>query len=168
MDRIQPKHQQAQAKHRLGNRNDRKGAALVETAVVMPVFGILMMGLVEFGHAYMTLNTVRAAAKQAARIGVADGVMTADVEARANEILSKAIDITQVTILVKSAAVFDEAEPDVANIDYDTLPDIEVNDAESRELFLVRISVPYDQVALLPPFWAKNVTLTGQSVMRHE
>jgi hypothetical protein len=32
----------------------------------------------------------------------------------------------------------------------------------------VQVTVPYNQVALLPPFWVKNATVTGQSVLRHE
>ncbi len=48
------------------------------------------------------------------------------------------------------------------------LPNIEVKNADDSQLFLVRITVPYDRVALLPPFWAKQLNLVGQAVMRHE
>ncbi|REJ91134.1 MAG: pilus assembly protein, partial [Planctomycetota bacterium] len=55
----------------------------MELAVVAPVFGIFLAGIMEFGHAFLTVGTLNAAAKQAARYGAVEGVSTADVESRA-------------------------------------------------------------------------------------
>jgi hypothetical protein len=49
-----------------------------------------------------------------------------------------------------------------------TLPNIELSTAPARRLFVVRITVPYNSVAILAPKWVKNMTLSGQAVMRHE
>lgn len=146
----------------------RRGATLVEMGVVLPVFFIFLFGLFEFGHAYMVVNILNAAAKRAAREGVADGVTTSDVQNRVLEILSSAIDTSDVTVQIKDASTFDSGSVDAGTVDYDSLPAIELNTAEPRQLFVVRIQVPYDSVAVFPPKWVEDITLTGQSVMRHE
>lgn len=148
--------------------SSREGAALVEFAVVVPVFAIFLAGIVEFGHLYMVMNSLNAAAKKAARVGVADGISTSDVEAEVLRILSAAIDTSHATVQIANAGVFDTQGMDPSSINYDDLPTIELSEAEPRQLFIVRVSVPYDDVAVMTPFWAKGLTLTGQSVMRHE
>jgi len=145
----------------------RRGATLVETAVVAPVFAVFLAAIMEFGHAFLVVGTLNAAAKQAARHGAVEGISTADVVSKANGILGAALDTTETTVLVKDASIFDgESLPET--IEYDELPNIELNTAERRQLYVVRISVAYNDVALMPPFWAKDLQLVGQSVMRHE
>jgi len=146
----------------------RIGAALVEVAVVMPAFMIFIWGLIEFGHAFMVSNLLTSAAQRAAREGVADDVTTAQVIARANEILSSSISLDDVTVLVKDASIFDDSEADLSNIDYASLPNVELDDMEPRELFVVYIEVPYDNVSILPPEWVTGVTMRGMSAQRHE
>jgi hypothetical protein len=147
----------------------RRGAALVETAVTLPVFFLFCFALLEFGHAYMVVNSINAAATKAARLGIAEGVTTAQVQAKLEELLGASLDTTHATFYIKDASIFDsEGGVDPSSIDYATLPNLELDDAEPRQLFVVRAEVPYEDVALLPPFWITDVTLRGQSVMRHE
>jgi len=150
------------------NSSERRGATLVETAVTLPVFFLFVFGLLEFGHAFMVINSINAAATKAARLGISEGITTADVEARLDELLGASIDMTHATVYVKDASVFDSGGVDPTSINYATLPAIEVGDAEPRQLFVVRAEVPYEDVAIMPPFWVTNITLSGQSVMRHE
>ena len=114
-------------------------------------------------------NTMTAATKRAARYGSVTGITNQQVEDRVGEILGKVIDMSDATVIVKDASVFDSTE-DISQtpIDYDELEDVALESLEPRQLFLVYVTVPYDDVALLPPFWADNLTLTAQSVMRHE
>lgn len=146
----------------------RCGATLVETAVVMPVFLIFVWAIIEFGHAFMVVNLLNAAAKRASREGVADGVTTAQVIARVNEIVGSAISTDDVTVLVKDGSVFDDPEVDATGIDYDALNDIDLTQAEPRQLFIVYVEVPYSAVSIMPPKWVTNVILRGQSAQRHE
>ncbi|MBX3438358.1 MAG: pilus assembly protein [Planctomycetaceae bacterium] len=146
----------------------RRGATTVEMAVILPVFGIFMAGLMETGHAYMVMQVLNSAAKQAARVGAVEGKTSADVRTKANQIFTAAFDPVQATVYVKDGASFDIASFNPSGVSYGGLPDIEVADAEPRQLFIVRIEVPYNDVAILPPFWVKNVTLSGMAVMRHE
>jgi hypothetical protein len=146
----------------------RNGAALVETAVCLPVFFMFLFAVFEFGYAHMVINTLNNACRKAARYGVAEQITTADVIARVEELLNASIDATHATVYVKDASVFDSANVDPGSISYSGLPAIELSQAEPRQLFVVRVEVPYEDVAILPPFWVTNVTLKGQSVMRHE
>ena len=72
------------------------------------------------------------------------------------------------TVLIKDGSDFDTPGFDPTGLNYAALPNIEVEDADPKQLFIVRIEVPYNDVAILPPFWIKNITLSGQAVMRHE
>lgn len=137
-------------------------------AIVLPVFGVFMGGLMEVGHSYMVTQVLNSAAKQAARLGAVEGKTSQDVEDKADEIITAAFDSGLATVYIKDGSDFDTPGYDPSGTNYSSLPDIEVADAESRQLFIVRIEVNYNNVALLPPFWIKDITLSGMSVMRHE
>lgn len=140
----------------------------MEFAVTIPVFALFLVALIEFGHAYMVQTTLRAAAKKAARMGVANGVTTNEVSTEAAKIVSSAVKTNNLTVLIKDASIFDTSDAPTENLNITNLPDIELQDADTRHLFIVRLELPYDEVALFPPFWVDNLTLHSQSVMRHE
>ncbi len=146
----------------------RSGTALVEMACVLPVFVLFLFTLFEFAHVFMVQNLLKAATTEAARQGTVDGASTAQVQQRVMEILNAAINASEVTVLVKDASVFDDPEVDPTGINYAGLSNIDLSAAESRQLFLIRAEVDYHNVALFPPMWVTNLTVSGQSVMRHE
>lgn len=155
----------------IGNKKqERRGATLVETAVVLPIFFTFIFAFIEFGHCFMTIHTMNSAARRAARLGVGDNKTTAEVLTMANEILDSAIDANHenVVIQVKDASVFDDPTIDAATVDYDTLPDVELATMDSETLFIVRIQVPYSEIGILGPRWITSLNLYGQSVMRKE
>ena len=96
----------------------RNGATVVEMAVVLPVFGIFMAGLMETGHAYMVMQTMNSAAKQAARVGAIENKTTQDVIDRATEIFSAAYNPVEATIYVKDGSNFDTPGFDPTGLDY--------------------------------------------------
>lgn len=53
------------------NKRDR-GQALVETALVLPVLLIILLGIFDFGRAIYAYNTISNAAREAARLAVVD------------------------------------------------------------------------------------------------
>jgi len=148
--------------------DDRSGATLVETAIVFPVFLMFLFAVIEFGHAFMCNATLTAAAKDGARYGSVDGVTSQQVIDRVRARVNGAFKSSKATVIVKDARTYENATTNPATVNVANLPNIELNDADSRQLFIVRVSVPYDQVAIMPPFWAKGLTLRGDSVMRHE
>jgi hypothetical protein len=146
----------------------RDGTTIVEMAVVIPVFAIFVAALFEFGHVFLVVQTLNAAAKQGARYGAVQGISSADVMARVNEIVGSAFDPAEVTVIIKDASVYDDGVTDPATIDVDELPDIELTNALWRQLYVVKCELHYDEIAITKPFWAESLVLTGQSVMRHE
>jgi Flp pilus assembly protein TadG len=151
------------------SRVDRRGGAtVVEMAVVLPVFLTFMFALIEFGHAFMCNATLTAAAKDAARYGAIDKITTAQTIARAQARINGAFKSAKATFYIKDASSFESASTNTATVSVSSLPNIELSSAAERQLFIVRIEVPYNNVAVMAPFWAKNVTLHGESVMRHE
>jgi len=138
---------------------------MVETAFVLPVFLLFVLAIFEFGHAFMVVQVLKAAARQGARLGVADNVTTAEVQQEARNVMAGAIDPNQVTVMVKDAGAFDSATPPT---DVTTLPNAEVSDLEDGDLFVVRVETNYSNVRVLRLRFLDGVVLSGQTVMRHE
>lgn len=152
------------------NQKRRSGTALVETAVVLPIFFTFIFAFIEFGHCFMTIHTMNSAARRAARAGVGEFKSTAEVVALAHEILDSAIDAdhANVKILVKDGSAFDDPTVDASSINYANLPDVELATLESESLFIVRVQVPYSEIGIMGPRWVTTLNLYGQSVMRKE
>ncbi len=155
------------------NRCRRKGATMVETAVVLPIFFTFLFGFIEFGHVFMTIHTLNSAARRAARLGIGDQTTTDQVETLAHDILDSAIDadLEDVIIQVKDASSFDDIALEAESLDdeyYAALPNVAVEDLERGALFIVRIVVPYGEVGILGPRWVGDINVYGQAVMRKE
>lgn len=150
-------------------RRYRTGATAVELAFILPVFLWIIFSIIEYGHAQMVVNLINCACRNAARQGSTDGVTSEDVENLVKAYMGSAINVSAIDVLVKDASVWDDGGnvPETA-ADYSDLPDITLDEAEPRDLFLVRASVNYNDVALVPMAFMNGVTLTGQSFMRHE
>jgi len=153
----------------------RRGTTVVETAFVLPVFLMFVFVLVEFGHAQMIKNMLRGACREAARLGCTEGSATADIEARVRQILGGAVTPGKVQVFVKNASAFDSGgSPPQTASELAALPDLEVADAEQGDLFLVRATVNYNDVAVIPlsvPIvgnFLDNIVLDGQAFVRHE
>jgi len=116
----------------------------------------------------MCTATLTAAAKDAARYGSVDGVTTQQVIDRVKARINGAFKSSKATVMVKDCATYESAATNPATVNVSNLPNIELNTTDSRHLYIVRVTVPYDQIAIMPPFWAKGLTLHGDSVMRHE
>lgn len=147
----------------------RSGTTTVETAVVLPVFLLLVFAIFEFGHAQMITGVLNTACRNAARIGAVEGTSTSQVEARVKQTLATIVPIEEVEVFVKSAEVFDSDGAAPANgSEIESLSDIEVADAEPRTLFVVRAKVPYNRVAIVPMPFLESVVIDAHAFMRHE
>ena len=157
-------------KHKQAAKADRRGTALVETAVVLPIFFALIFAFIEFGHCFMTIHAMNSAARRAARLGVGETATTEELVTTAKDILGSAIDADHenIEIWVKDASIFDDPTVDPHDIDYEDLDDVLVEDLDPRELFIVRVQVPYSEIGILGPRWVTGLNIYGQSVMRKE
>lgn len=160
----------SRSNRRVGDPGDarRSGTTVVEMALVLPVMFTILFAIIEFGHAFMVSNTLSTAAKRAARYGVAGSKTSQEVKDFGSSLLSSTIDDNWITVVVKDASQFESGTITPNSVDYDSLSDVELSTADSGQFYVVRLEVPYEEVALMPPFWAKNLTLNGQAVARLE
>lgn len=110
------------------SRKGRCGAALVETAVTLPVLLLVLFGIMTFGSLFFARHTMLHAAREAARVMAIADATAADAEAVALDRLSQLNGDFNIII----------TEPDPFNPD-----DLDV---------VVEISVPVTQVTVPDPF----------------
>ena len=145
------------------------GTTVVETALVLPVFLILVFSLLAFSHALMVKNVLRGACRPAARMAPTGGSSTGEVEAYVRQQIGSAIRPEAVNVFVKDASAFDQGGgTSTAGADLENLPSINLETAESRQLFMVRARVNYADVALVPMPFSAGVVLEGQAFTRME
>lgn len=155
-------------KQRISPRN-RRGTTVVETAFVLPVFLTFIFAIIEFSHAQLVNNMLNNACRTAARIGSVEGTSSSDVVARINQAMSPVIPSSSVTVYVNDASVYDSGgTPPTDAAGLESLPSMEVSNAEPRQMFVVRAKLNYNDIALVPMPFLKNVTLASQAFMRHE
>ncbi len=61
--------------------SSERGAALLETAVTLPIVLMICVGIFEFGRAYQTWQVLTNAAREGARVAAVGGTTDHDVEA---------------------------------------------------------------------------------------
>jgi hypothetical protein len=147
----------------------RSGTAAVETAVVLPVYVLLLFGVIEFGHAQMVINLLQNGCRNAARMGSTAGPTTAQVITRVRETMGAGVDAGVVDVWVQDASSLDDggAWP-MTDAQVEALPDIELATADDRQLFVVRASLAYNDISLLPMPFLGGMRLQAQCFMRHE
>lgn len=147
----------------------RDGTAVVETAFVLPVYILLVFAIIEFGHAQMVTNLLQSGCRAAARMGSTQGPTTAQAIAKVRQTLGAAVDPAKVYVFVQDASSLDSGGVWPTTDDQvQALPPIELSQAEPRQMFVVRASVPYNAISLVPLPFLKNCTLRAQAFMRHE
>jgi len=149
----------------------RKGTTTVEVAVMLLWLFPVGIAMIEFGHCFMTIHTINAAAQRAARAGVGDTSTTQEVVDLADDILGSAINVStpELIVLVKDGSQFDDPTFDPKTLtSYASLPDADLVSTPTHTLFIVRIEVPYSKVGILGGWFLKDLNLSGQAVMRKE
>jgi Flp pilus assembly protein TadG len=125
----------------------RRGASVVEFAIVAPLFFLLVFGMIEFGRMVMVQQVLTNASREGARRAVLSGVSDADVETTVEDYLANA-SISGATVTIATQAP--------------TPPDT----AEAR---VVTVTIPFSQVSWLPtPIFLGSNTLSASTTMRRE
>jgi len=68
-------------------RNER-GAALLETAITVPIILLISVGIFEFGRAYQVQQVLTNAVREGTRMAVLEGVTDADVKKVVNDYMT--------------------------------------------------------------------------------
>lgn len=129
-----------------------KGQGLVEFALVVPIFLVLLFGMVEFGRAWMTKNIITGAAREAVRryaVIPYDNSVTGEAYQRAVNVLSSAgLDSTRWSISLT-----------IAN------PPPGDNNVMQAD---VTYNFPVLIVGLIPGLPSNNIPLSTSTTMRKE
>ncbi|MBA3312767.1 MAG: pilus assembly protein [Planctomycetaceae bacterium] len=129
----------------------RRGAALVEFAVVAPVLIIFVMGMLEIGRAVMATEVLAHAARIGAREGSITTGTTSSVTSAVNDLLTAAgINGATVSVKVNGGST-------------------EVGSAKAGDEIAVSVTVPYANVTWIGnPKYLAGKNLSGRCVMRRE
>jgi Flp pilus assembly protein TadG len=133
-------------KFRRSRRRNRGGVAVVEFAIVAPVFVLFVMGMIEVSRGLMIQEVITNAAREGARAAVVESSTTSTVTSAVQTYLTAAnVPTSAATITV-------------------TIPAVRYNNFAT-----VTVSVPYSKVSWVPvPKYLGSITLTATSTMRCE
>ena len=137
----------------------RRGAALVEMALVLPIFVAVTLGIVEFGRAMMVGNLVTNAAREGARLGIIDGATNSEVQQAVEDFLQAAVGVAPADVTITIACEPYPGNPDPAD---------QVDNCSPRDLVSVSVQVPYNKVSYIKPQFLSGKQLKGSASMRHE
>ena len=131
----------------------RSGAALVEFAFVLPVFLAIVLGIVEFGRAFVVHEMLTNATRTGSRSAVlsyitSNQAIISEVKSTLTEGKLPVADVT-VSILVNGSA---------GNL----------SNANRGDQIMVRATVPYSKVAFITPTFLANHNVVSETVMRRE
>jgi Flp pilus assembly protein TadG len=68
----------------------RRGSAVMEAALVLPVLVVLTMGAMEFGYFFYVKHTLQGAAREGARAAITPGATSTDVNTAVNSAMKAA------------------------------------------------------------------------------
>lgn len=128
-------------------RPNRRGAAVVEFAIVAPVFFLLIFGMIEYGRMIMVQQVITNASREGARRAVLDGASYGDVQQTVEDYLrSGGINGENLTVTPNPPSNAGFGEP-----------------------VTVTVTVPFDQVSWLPsPMFLGGTDMSATTVMRRE
>ena len=122
----------------------RRGATMVEFALVVPIVFILFFAAVEFSRAAMIRHSIDNAVYEAARIAIVPGGTATAAQVEARRILS-AVGVVRPSIVVTPSQI-DRQTPQVT----------------------VRVTVPMDANSYVPPQYFAGRSITRELTLRRE
>ena len=150
-------------------RRRRFGTTAIETAFVMPFFIFFLYMVLEVSHMLVVNAAVKNAARNAARFGTTSVSDTDSTKAQAVSYCTAVCPEDKIRVWIKDASSFDDGDTDLSDpYVRDSLPNMELMDAETNQLFMVQIKVSYDDIAFIPWPFTKNVEFEGRAFMRRE
>lgn len=136
-------------------RKERRGASVVEFAIIAPVFFLFVLGIIEYGRMVMVYQMITNASRMGARLAVIEDAVKATVESQVDQQLADSgINGATVTAWAR---------------DKDTGADKGFADLVTGDAVGVTVSVTFDQVSWLPsPMFLGGRDLTATTQMRRE
>jgi len=133
---------------------NRRGAAAVEMAVVLPIFIMALLGIIELSRGIMITQLLENAAREGARMSILDGTTNSQVQTSAQTFMQNAAHISPSNVTV--------------TININGSNGASLANAKQGDLVTVTVSVAFSNVSWLPPNYLKGATLSALAAMRHE
>jgi len=140
-------------------RDSRRGAAVVEMALVLPIFLMVVMGIIEFGRAMWVSNMVANSAREGARMAILDGSSNTQVRNAVSDFLTSTLGVSSGDISTSITITPATGNPN---------PNNECANATSKDLISISVSLPFNKVSLVPGQYLNGKNLVSRSAMRHE
>jgi Flp pilus assembly protein TadG len=137
----------------------RRGAVIVEMALAMPVFLMVVLGIIEFGRAMMVSQLLTNGAREGARLAILTGSTNTQVAQSVKDFLQASANVSPGDVNVSIAVVPAAGNPNPGN---------NVAVAKSRDVCDVTVTVPFDKVSYIRGTYLSGRSLTGNCAMRHE
>ena len=133
----------------------RRGNALLDAALVLPILLSLMFGTVEYGHYFYWKHTLQGAAREGARTAITANAQNTEVINAVRTSMSAAgIDPAKYTVKIRNAT-------DTADVD--------VRGVTTGNGVLVKVYAQWGTVGMRPlGLISAGKQVTGQTVMRKE
>lgn len=133
----------------------RRGSAVLDTALVLPILLSLAFGTVEYGHYFYWKHTLQGAAREGARVGITPSATNSEVTtAVSNAMTAAGISAANYTLRIRNAA--DSA-------------DLNVSGLSSGTPVLVKVYATWGTVGMRPlGLITSSKQVTGQTIMRKE
>lgn len=131
--------------------HSRTGATTVELALVLPVFLLIVFGMVEVGRGFMTSHLLTNAARSGCRVGILPGKSVSDMTAAVEKTLAnQGIDGYRTTVQI-SGVVADNSTV-----------------VSSNDEIAVSVAVAIDKISWLPFSRYLRGNITGQFTLVRE
>jgi len=147
------------ARWKVLSKSKRRGAAVVEMALILPVFFMVILGIVEFGRAMMVAQIVTNAAREGAREAILSGSTNQGISDQVAAYLNTTCQVATGDVTVAITIVPHASNPDPLNVLANTLEGDQIT---------IRVAVPFDKVSYITGSYLGGKNLIGQATMRHE
>lgn len=144
-------------------RNQRRGAAVVEFAIVAPLFMAMLMGVLETSRMMETENLLSVAAREGGRLGAMDreGLMTA------GQTSNQKVIADVLGFLESSGLPADEVDVFLSEVD-EIETEFDLDDPDNKlRLFQVTVQISYDEVGYVSFPGSDEFSIEGKVVFRN-
>lgn len=161
---------------RSGSRK-RRGFEMIEFAMCTPMLIAMCFGIIEMGRAFQVAQILTAAAREGARLGMLYNVVKPKDLAADPPIDTANKKVEQdIKNFLQASGINATPTIDITFAEYtpvnpgDPAPpaDLDKYNLINGKYFKVRVQIPFDSVAYIPPFYLKGANLSGEVVFRHE
>lgn len=132
---------------------------MVETALVLPIFFMIVLGIIEFGRAMMVAQLLTNGAREGARLAIMADATNTSVETAVLDFVESSVGVPRGNVSVTITVTPATGNPDPGN---------NLANANKRDLCNILVSVPFADVDYLPGEYLADRNLIGQCAMRRE